>query len=257
MDESTTNAATQEEAQVTAQPPVDEQSAAAVTTDSEPTQPPAEEVTDQETDDASAPSTDDDLADYWSKKGIDINTPEGQRAAAKSYREAEKAMHQKAQQASELEKQINEQPFEVDTDNELLRQIAQDNANTRTALEVQQWKASKSITPAQDEALGQFVTDNPKIGYLVKNGHISYDQLYAMSGVGNVDPSALKKEGGQEALQKLANKQRATAVTGNAVSSAPPAGITKENVDSWWDSLGSEGRRDPGNQAKLDSILSQ
>lgn len=251
MEESTTDAATQDTGAEYAQP--EELQAEAVTTDSE-----SIDTTDQN--DAGetaeeATTSNDDPADYWAKKGIDITTPEGQAKAAKSYQEAEKAMHNKAQQASELSKQINSQPLLVDTDNELVRQALEKSSQLETTLTVQAWKASNNITPEQDAALGEYVTSNPDKALLLKNGYLTLDDIYKMSGVGAVDTTEAKKQGGQEALQQLANKQRASAVQGNAVISNPPAGVTRANVEQWWDSLGTEGRKDPANRAKLDSLL--
>lgn len=251
MDDTTIDAATQDTGADYAQP--EELQAETVTTDSESTDTTDQNDTD-ETVDQTTTSTD-DPADYWAKKGIDITTPEGQAKAAKSYQEAEKAMHNKAQQASELSKQINQQPLSVDTDNELVRQALEKSSQLETTLTVQSWKASNNITPEQDTALGQYVQTNPDKAYLLKNGFLTLDDIYKMSGVGAVDPTEAKKQGGQEALQNLANKQRASAVQGNAVNSNPPAGVTRANVEQWWDGLGTEGRKDPANRSKLDSLL--
>lgn len=222
MTDTTTDVATQDQAPTTAQP--EGQPAEAVTTpDSEPTQPTQTEDQPAEPAATAAPSDEEDLADYWTKKGIDISTPEGQLAAAKSYREAEKAMHNKAQQASELEKQINAQPLNVETDNQLVKDALQKTSDLETTMAVRQWKQEKNITPEQDEALGKYVTDNPDKAYLLKNGLLTLDDIHAMSGVGKVDTEALKKQGEQEALQSLATKQRTTAPAGSATTTTPPA----------------------------------
>lgn len=251
MEESTIDAATQDTGADYAQP--EELQAETVPTDSE-----SIDTTDEtdagETVETTTTSNDDPVS-FWAKKGIDISTPEGQAKAAKSYAEAEKAMHNKAQQASELSKQINQQPLSVDTDNELVRQALEKSSQLETTMAVQSWKASNNITPEQDAALGQYVQTNPDKAFLLKNGYLTLDDIYKMSGVGAVDPTEAKKQGGQEALQNLANKQRASAVQGNAVNSNPPAGVTRANVEQWWDGLGSEGRKDPANRAKLDSLL--
>ena len=251
MDESTTNPDAQYDEALEAQPV--EALDAAANTDSE-----SIETTDQTESEESAEATtsdDEDNSDYWAKKGIDINTAEGQAKAAKIYRDAEKALTQKAQQASELTKQINGQPLAVDTDNDLVRQALEKSSQLETTLTVNQWKAEKNITPEQDVALGQYLVSNPDKAWLLKNGHLNLDDIHAMSGVGKVDTSQVKKQGGQEALQNLANKQRVSAVSGNAVNSTPPTGLTAANAEAWWDSLGSEGRADPANRAKMDSLL--
>ena len=253
MDESTTNDVPQDVGAEIAQPNTEDYTAAE-TTDSE-----QNETTNQpeanETGETSTTSDVEDPADYWAKKGIDISTPEGLAKATKSYQEAQKSMTQKAQQASELAKRINEQPLEVDTDNELVRQALEKSNALETTLAVKEWKEAKNITPEQDLALGKYVTENPNKAYLLRNGMLTLDDIYNMSGVGAVDTSEARKQGGVEALQNLSSRQRANAVTGNAVNSAPSAALTSANADAWWDSLGTEGRKDPANIAKLDALI--
>jgi hypothetical protein len=222
MDDPQPNTPADPQAPLAAQPVV-EQPVAAVP-GSEPATPPTDPQAPADPEPATpATSPDDDaeLADYWTKKGIDITTPEGQAQAAKSYREAEKAMHSKNQAASELEKQLNAQPLEVNTDNELVKQALQESSQLKTTLAVRDWKSRNNITPEQDIALGEYVTKTPDIGYLLKNDVLTLDQVYAMSGVGTLDADALKKAGGEEALQRLASTQRSSAPKGSASHQAP------------------------------------
>lgn len=252
MEESTTNEVPQEVGAESAQPNLEDYSPAE-TTDNE-----LNETTDQpevEETGTPAPSDTNDPTDYWAKKGIDISTPEGLAKATKSYQEAEKSMTQKAQQASELAKKINEQPLDVDTDNDFVRKALQETSELKTTIAVQNWKAANNITPEQDVKLGEYVTSNPDKAYLLKNGYLSYDDIYAMSKVGVVDTSEARKQGGVEALQNLSSRQRANAPQGNAVNTTPPTGLNSSNVESWWDGLGTEGRKDPANIAKLDALL--
>lgn len=260
MDEqTTTDAATQAQAPTTAQP--DEQPAEAVQpTDSEPTTTndeqgePAEP--DAPSDDAQPDnSAEEDLADYWSKKGIDITTPEGQRAAAKSYREAEKAMHQSKQRSSELEKQLQSTPFEQVSDDPTAQQALETASSVKLELQVERWKNQHNITPQQDEAIGQYLTDNPNKAYMLKNGYLSLDDVAAMSGALKEDTEAIRSQGSRETLEKLANKQVASSVPASAMTSTAPAPLTAANAEAWWDSLGPAGRADPANQAKLDAVL--
>jgi len=244
----TTDAPVQDEGAITAQPPV-EQQAEAETPVQEPTDTSTQEPAEADN------SAEDDLSDYWNKKGIDITTPEGQAQAAKSYREAEKAMHQKSQQASELEKQINGPTVDPDASRaDQAYAIAQQLQNEKV---IREWKESNNVTKEEDDAMGEYAKANPRTAELLVNGQLTLDEFRAIAVPGQkVDTSAIKQEGGQEALEKLANKQRATAVQGNASSSTPATSLNKGNVEQWYEQLGSAGRQDPANQAILQSILS-
>lgn len=220
MEESTIDAATQEPGVVpTTQP--EEQPAETVQTASE-----SSETTDQpstdETGPAPASSDEDDLADYWTKKGIDITTPEGQAQAAKSYREAEKLMHSKAQQASELEKQISTQTT-VDPDaSEAQRALAIATQLQNKAV-IETWKAQNNISHEEDVAMGAYAKANPKTAELLTSGLLTLDEFRAIAVPAKpVDTTAIKKQGGQEALEKLANKQRATQPIGGAATPSSP-----------------------------------
>lgn len=268
-DETTTNAATQDEAQ-TAQPPVSEQTAEAVqdTDQGEPTTTDQTDEGQSEPDQALAAEADnsDDLSDYWAKKGIDITTPEGQAQAAKSYREAEKKMHQTTQQASELEKQMREQPVNVNADDELTRNLATEVIQMKRRDAIREFRDTSGIKPEQEQAFSDFLVKDAEQAALngtyskrdlINAGVLSLSDAFTLSGIGAADRETIEKQGGQKALEQLANKQRAAAVTGSAVNTTPPAALSKENVDQWWDGLGAEGRADPANRAKLDSILAQ
>lgn len=204
--------------------PIDAQPAEPVEpAEQNPTEPPVTPTSDEPAPEDPADNSDEDASSYWSKLGIDISTPEGQAQAAKSYRESVKKMHEATQQASELERSVNGQPLAEATTDPAVQEALERSARVETALTVERWKASKGITPEQDKALGQYLVDNPQKAWLVKNGHLNLDDVYAMSGVGAKDPAVLKKEGGREALESLANKQRTTVPSGNAASQAAPA----------------------------------
>jgi hypothetical protein len=210
MEETTTDAASQDTGvEETTQP--DETQAEAVTTaDSEPTQPEQEETVEDEPAEADTPDDDEDLSDYWAKKGIDISTPEGQAKAAKSYREAEKAMHSKSQEASNLKKSLGDQP--ATNEDERIRKL-------ELGLAVNDWKSEKGITKAQDDAMGEYLVSNPQKNMALQYGILTLDDIYAMSGaykVGQADPATIKSQGKTEALRQLANKQQAVSPKGSA-----------------------------------------
>lgn len=208
--ETTTEPATQDPGVVTTQP--EEQPATAEQTPepeptltTEPEQPAEEPV--------STDNSDDDVTAWAANKGIDLSTPEGQAKALKSMRESEKLMHQKAAAESELRKQIEQSP--AGTDDERVQRL-------ETLYSVTQWKADKQITSEQDVKMGEYLNANPLRKSMVMQGLLSLDDIYTLSGANATNPSVIKRQGGQEALEKLASKQRVTAPTGGATTHDTP-----------------------------------
>lgn len=232
----TTDAATQDEAlvdpTVEAQPPEAEQPAEAVTTDSEPI---STETTDEP---ASTDTSEDDdqltpeqLQEWAGKKGIDLSTPEGQAKALKSLRSAEKKMHQATSQASELATKVSASP--VDPDASEAQKALHIATQLQNAQVINTWKASNNISQAEDAAMGKYATENPQTAQLLTQGLITLDEFRAIAGsTQQVDTAAIKESGKKEALESLANKQRATAVAGNASRAASPA-KTDAVADVW------------------------
>jgi hypothetical protein len=216
MDNPQPEAATQEPGVVTTQP--DEQIAEAVTTPEEPqsTTPTTEEPAPADN------SAEEDHAAWLASKGIDLSTPEGQAKAAKSWREAEKAMTQKSQAASELAKKLQANPVSVNTDNPLVQELAQEVVSMKRQQNVAQFASSVNLTSDQEAKMAEYLTANPNKIELVNAGYMTLNEVYQLSGANSSDPGTIKKQGGQEALEKLANKQRATAPVGNATTQATP-----------------------------------
>jgi len=204
--------------------------------------------------DLSDTSAEEDLSEWASKKGIDLSTPEGQAKALKSMRESEKAFHAKAQQASELEKNLTQSTIDPDaTKAEQALAIANQLQNEKI---IREWKETNNVTSDEDVAMGEYAKANPRAAKLLMAGELTLDEFRAIAvPAQKIDREAIRKEGGQEALQTLANKQRATAVKGSASSAGNSTSISKENVEQWYSNLGPEGRKNPANQATLERIL--
>lgn len=218
MEETTTDADLQDTQAQDAQP-VEQPAEAVTTADSEPQQPEQEDATPE----APAEQADnaDDLTDYWAKKGIDITTPEGQAAAAKSYREAEQALSRKAQEASQLKKSLVDQPVTVDSDNPLVQSLAEEVVTMKRQALIDTFTSKVNMTSEQEAQFAKYIIDTNKAD-LINGGYLTLEEAYKLSGVGSVDPSTYKSQGKKEALQTLANKQTATAPKGNATTMAPP-----------------------------------
>ena len=139
-------------------------------------------------------------------------------AAAKSYREAEKMAHRKSQEKSELAKQLGEQPTAVDSDDPLVIELANKVSSMERTSTVSKFIDENKLTPEQDVAMGAWLQANPEKTQLINMGYMTLDEAYKLSGVSETDNSDIERQGGQKALEKLANKQRATAPSGSAVS---------------------------------------
>jgi len=175
-----------------------------------------------------APSTDDN-AEWLKTKGIDLSTPEGQAKLAQSYRELEKGYHQKAQRASELEKTATE-GFEEAVSQDVTQGTI-DADDPRIAIKRLEIKQNvRDFFDANPEAK-EYEKEMAKI--VVEKPYLRDDleALYAVALKNNV--SALKSEGGKEALESLAAKQSATAPKGSATNGASfstDTKITQANV---------------------------
>jgi len=215
MDEqqTTTDATTQDTgAEVTAQP--EEQHAEAVTTtESEPTQ--------TETQATAEEAAQSDYAAWLEKKGIDPTDPEALAKVAQMAQNSEKAMHTKAQTAAELKKQLEASPSaQLDTDNTLVQELFGEVTAIKRSQAIDSFKSEVGLTPDDEQKMVTYLSEHPEKGQLVNAGYLSLSELHALSVGTKVDPKQLKQAGGREALQQLQNKQMASALPGNATTTA-------------------------------------
>lgn len=200
--------------------------------DSEPAQaePEATTTAEQEPERASSePSTDDQLAKFAESKGLELDS-ENARKAAKMAMNAERAMHEKAQKASELERaaKISDDQVAPDATPE-----QRDNVRVRNLellFEAQQWKQTNPDKAQYENAMVEVLNDPTKRA-LVQEGYLSLDDVYNIARGGDLD--AVKSEAKKQTLTELAQKQQAAVPTGNAVTNAGGAStkITPQNVD--------------------------
>lgn len=243
----TTDVVTQEPGAEIAQP-VEQPTEAVQNTDPETTN--TNDSVPTETD---STSTDDGLDDWAKNKGLELDS-DNARKAAKMAREAEKGFHNKAQKASELEKQLS-QPELLDDDpikNEVYNYIKTQQVKDTTRDFFDRNPEAKAL----EQDMAAYITSDATKAQLVREGYLSLDDVYAIVSSNPNRANTLKAEGRKEGLQELANKQRATAVNGSASNSAPAPKLSRANAETWWESLGAEGRANPENRRQLDQLLS-
>ena len=193
--------------------------------------PPTEEPTQEAPQEEEPAPADNSTVEWLKKKGIDPTTPEAIEKVAEMARNAEKAMHQKAQKASELEKsaKITDEQLPVDASPEERDNVRVRNLELKFA--IQDWKQANPDKAEKEAEMASILVNDPVKRQLVQEGYLTLDDVHSIAVAGNVE--AAKSEGKKEALQNLAQKQQAAVPTGNAVN---PSGsnsqqITSENVD--------------------------
>lgn len=209
--------AVDDQAQAVSQPDKEESTSAAkedVTEAQETTEPQEEEK-----------SSEDDNSKWLESKGIDPTSPDAISKLTKSAREAEKAMHQKAGEASQLKKSMETVADTVAEEEATATGQDPETAKLLKRLIVRDslrdfWEANPDAKKHEQE-LAKIVTERP---YLAGD----LEAAYAL-----VQTNTLKSEGKKEALKSLASKQQAAVPAGSAVSgsSMGTSKITPENVN--------------------------
>lgn len=161
-------------------------------------------------------SNTDDITAWLSKKGIDPTSPEALAKVAEMARNSEKLMTKSRQEVAQAKKELEGAFQNTDT--------------TDVAGQVQELKLKDMARDfvdrhpdARDDISGMvgYLQTNADIQTLTEAGVLSLEQVHAMYLNSPAQADKLKQQGGQEALTKLANKQRAAAVSGSASSPSP------------------------------------
>jgi hypothetical protein len=198
--------------------PEDTEPVEAVTTSEEPTQEAPQE------EEPEAEVSDNSTVEWLKKKGIDPSSPEAIEKVADMARNAEKAMHSKAQKASELEKAI---------DSGILQEAADTGFDSDDKLKLVRMETRMNVRDFFDGNPDAKQFETAMIQELTNKPHLAGDleSLYANAVVKS--GKSLKSQGKREALESLAHTQTAAVPKGNAVTGAfsSSSTITPQNVD--------------------------
>lgn len=200
------------------------------------------DTTDQSTEtnsddgEAEASQPDTEVIEWAKNKGIDLSESPSDRELklVNMARNAEKAMHEKGKQASELQKTLTEEVNNlVDPNADQMSKIQTSQAMLELQLSLRNYYDENPEARQYDGAMAELVAEDPRkaIG-LIQAGGIEALHAYALrDSLKNGGTEQLKSEGAREALQQLAQKQKATAPRGNAVNSvAPTSKITRDVI---------------------------
>lgn len=176
-----------------------------------------------ETEQPERDQTDTELQSWAEKKGLQLDS-ENATKAAKMAREAERAMHEKAQRASELERSM------TGISDQVAENVAeQTNQDPEVLKRLQRMEVKESVrdfwnTPLPTGETPDRQLEQAMITELQAKPQLAGDleSLYAVALYKN--GSSVKSQGGRQALENLAHKQQAAVPTGHATNpSATPA----------------------------------
>ena len=233
MEETTTDAVSQQGADVSAQPTVSETPAEAVNTTTETTTQDSTNEPQQPTTELHDNSKDgnvDDNSKWLAAKGIDPSDPDAINKLAKSAREAERAMHQKAQRASELEKSM------TDMSDQSIEAYTPAGQDPDLLKRVQRFEVKESIRDFFDanpdaKQYEQDMIDEMSNSGLMGSPDAMLKAAYAIAKSKNTksDSSSVQRQ----TLENLAQKQQAAVPVGNATTATTSSNkITPDNVDT-------------------------
>lgn len=166
------------------------------------------------------PSESDDLSKWAESKGIDLEDPESAKKIAKSYREAEKKLHEATQTKSQLEKQLvpdNQPQFTPDGNLDVYTKVQ----NIETQMNLQNFYMENPDARSYDEKMAEIALQKPELGLYAKNSG-DFSVLLALAKQGDE-----RQQGGREALERLADKQRAAVASPAATVQTSQPKITR------------------------------
>jgi hypothetical protein len=166
--------------------------------------------------------TDDDITDFLTKKGIDLNDPDAAKKVAKMYRDVEKEFYKKSQEKAQLEREMTRNSVDESAPADI-RALAEIRA-MKAEMDANKWKQSVELTPEAEqkmvEYLAQPITDangdpliNPQNGQimtkglLVINGQLSLDDVYKIVGANTVKTDSIRSELKEEIKKEMAARQ--------------------------------------------------
>lgn len=219
MDESTTTEATaQDTGALDAQPVAEQQTEAVSSTTEEPNFDDPDEGTATP---AAEPATADNSneADAWlAAKGIDPKSPDAVQKLAEMARNSEKLMTKSTQERAQAQRELQsafqkqgqgQNDLETQVNNLKLNQMARDFVD------------SHPNDRENMQGFGKFFKENPHIMQMAETELLTMDQAYAIYQSSPAQADKLREEGKHQALQNLADTQRAAAVEGSATSPEP------------------------------------
>ncbi len=165
-------------------------------------------------------SENDELTSWAENKGLTLDSENATKAAKMAWN-AERAMHQKAQKASELEKTL------TSTSDEYAERVAEQTGQDPELLKrLQRVEVKEAVrdfwsVPNESGIVPDRSLEPKMIELLAEKPHLAGDleSLYASAVVKSGKFEALKSEGRKEALETLAHKQQAAVPTGSATNS--------------------------------------
>jgi hypothetical protein len=194
-----------------------------------------EETEEQQTDAAKDPDTAEDSEDktkeqtetededeaFIKSKALDPADPGSLKKMAAMYRNAEKLMGEKSQEAAQYRRMLTEQGLskpqdgkqEAGTDDPLRREVQ----TLKNDLMIRDFRERVKPTPEIEAKMSEYLSGPVRLpngaiasrGQMVMAGMMTLDDVYKLVGGGLVDPMQIKEQVRRQTLAEVANKQKA------------------------------------------------
>lgn len=214
--------------------PDDTDQAEAVQTNDEPEEAQTADVPEETGGDESQPETEDKkLQKFAQSQGLELDSPNAIKAAQIAMK-AQSEATKNYQRSAELEKAANITNEQIDPSATPEQRENIRMRNLELKIDIREWKYKNQEKLAMEPQMIEVLAD-PQKRLMVQEGILSLDDVYAIArGSASDNTASIKSQGGQEALQKLAQKQQSQTPRGNATNSAQMSASTKitpQNVD--------------------------
>lgn len=155
---------------------------------------------------------------FIKSKALDPSDPTSLKKMAAMYRNAEKLMGEKSQEAARLSRMMAEQHMQKDGEKveptDVLHREVQTLKNNEA---IRDFRSRVNPTPEIEAKMSEYLQaplqlPNGQIasrGQLVMSGMMTLDDVYRLVGGGQVDPTQIKEQVRKQTLAEVANKQKA------------------------------------------------
>lgn len=188
-----------------------------------------ESNTNDNTEVESEPEDEDDA--FIKREALDPSDPSSLKKMVGRYRNAEKLMNEKSQEAARLQRMLAQahsggQANGVQEQNDPTEQLRMEVQTLKNNETVREFRTRVNPTPEVEQKMSQYLTapmtmPNGQVvsrGQLVSAGMMSLDDVYRLVGGGQIDPTQIKEQVRKQTLAEVASRQNAARIAAGSTN---------------------------------------